>query len=312
MNNSGVKIPAEYIVPLNMNGLRGRMLKVPANQNKKREFLVVYGHHTSLERMYGFADFLRDYGSVTIPDLPGFGGMDSFYKIHEKPDLDTLADYLASFIKLRFRNKQVTIVGFSTGFLIVTRMLQRYPKLCDQVDILVSLAGFASHEDFVFSKTRKRFYRHVPRLFERRLTAVFFRNVLLHPTLLKLFYKHTYNAREKFDGLDDSNIGSMTKFEIQLWRTNDVRTYMKTTREMFNADNTKQKVPLNVWQVAIPADKYFDEKRTEKHLKMIFKKVTVVKADQKRHMPIVLADKSAAAPYFPPKLLQAFRRQPKH
>ena len=101
MHNGFPQIPAENVVALNMNGLRGRMLSLPAKKNKKREIMLVYGHHSSLERMYGLAEVLNDYGSVTLPDLPGFGGMDSFYKIHEKPDMDTMADYLATFVKMR-------------------------------------------------------------------------------------------------------------------------------------------------------------------------------------------------------------------
>ena len=86
---------------------------------------MLYGHHSSLERVYGLAEDMSQYGNVTIPDYPGFGGMDSFYKIGMKPTLDNLADYLATFVKLRYRGKKVTIVGMSLGFVIATRMLQR-------------------------------------------------------------------------------------------------------------------------------------------------------------------------------------------
>lgn len=306
MNNIGVNIPTEYVVPLNMNGLKGRMLCVPAN-NKQREFLVIYGHHTSLERMYGFAEVLRDYGTVTIPDLPGFGGMDSFYKINEKPSLDNLADYLASFIKLRYRNKTVTIIGFSLGFVITTRMLQRYPELKPKIMMLVSSAGFATHEDFVFSKNRIRLYKVGTHIFEYRLPALFFRNVFLHPAVLRLFYKRTHNAKDKFDDLNESNLKAMTDFEVQLWRINDVRTYMKTAREMLKVNNTLTKVPLDLWHIEIPNDKYFDEKRVKEHLSIVFNRVIAVKAAGKRHMPIVLADKKAAESYFPSKLLKAFK-----
>ena len=105
MSESKAIIQPQYIVPVNINGLKGRMLKVPASAKMKREIIFVYGHHASLERVYGFAEFLRRYGNVLVPDLPGFGGMDSYYKIHEKPTLDNLADYLASIVKLRARRE---------------------------------------------------------------------------------------------------------------------------------------------------------------------------------------------------------------
>jgi pimeloyl-ACP methyl ester carboxylesterase len=103
----------------------------------------VYGHHSSLERWWGVVQDLNQYGGVTMPDLPGFGGMQSLYKIGEKPDVDTLADYLAAFVKLRYKRRRVTIAGLSFGFVVATRMLQRYPDLVKKVDLLISVAGFA-------------------------------------------------------------------------------------------------------------------------------------------------------------------------
>ena len=91
----------DYIAPLNINGMNGRMLHIAAPKNKNKELLLLYGHHSSLERMYGIAEDLNQYGAVTMPDFPGFGGMDSFYTIGMQPSIDNLADYLASFVKLR-------------------------------------------------------------------------------------------------------------------------------------------------------------------------------------------------------------------
>src|ERR1022692_3254958 len=105
--------PADYIVPLNINKLEGRMLYAPSINSHSRNILLVYGHHAMLERWWSFVENLNEYGSVTMPDLPGFGGMDSFYKIGRKPTLDNYADYLAAFIKLRFRRKRITIVAIS-------------------------------------------------------------------------------------------------------------------------------------------------------------------------------------------------------
>lgn len=116
--------PTDYIVPLNINKLEGRMMYVPPDGDNNRNILLVYGHHAMLERWWSFVENLNDFGSVTMPDLPGFGGMDSFYKIGKKPTIDAYADYLAAFIKLRFKRKRITIVAISYGFVITTRMLQ--------------------------------------------------------------------------------------------------------------------------------------------------------------------------------------------
>ena len=64
---------ADYVLPLDMNGLSGRMLCLPAQAGKKREILFVPGLHTSLERLFGVIEYLNKYGGVTLPDLPGFG-----------------------------------------------------------------------------------------------------------------------------------------------------------------------------------------------------------------------------------------------
>src|SRR5437899_499489 len=90
----------DYIVPLNINGMEGRMLHLPAPKSRQDcHILYIYGHHSSLERWWGLAQAFNEFGEVTAPDLPGFGGMDSFYTIGKKPDLDNMADYLASFVK---------------------------------------------------------------------------------------------------------------------------------------------------------------------------------------------------------------------
>src|SRR6478609_3672604 len=91
--------PADFIQPLYINGMNGRMLHAPATKNGKREMLLIYGHHAMLERWWGLVQTLQEFGTVTMPDLPGFGGMDSFYSIGRKPTIDAYADYLASFVK---------------------------------------------------------------------------------------------------------------------------------------------------------------------------------------------------------------------
>src|SRR6266536_475449 len=77
--------PADFIVPLDVNGLSGRMLHMPAPKGKGAEILIIYGQHSSLERWWGLMQYINHYGAVTMPDLPGFGGMESFYKLGKKP-----------------------------------------------------------------------------------------------------------------------------------------------------------------------------------------------------------------------------------
>lgn len=290
-------------MPLNMNGLRGRMLRYPAaRKNKKREILLVYGHHACLERMKGIVEVLADYGNVTLPDLPGFGGMDSFFKIGERPTIDNLADYLASVVKLRYRGRRFTLVGFSFGFLVAARMLQRYPDIAKKVDMAISLAGFAHHEDFVFTPQRKMFYRLGARLFRGRILSVVFRNVALHPALLRTVYPRTYNAQDKFKGLSPEELAQTTAFEVFLWRTNDLRTHMYTSHGMLTANICDVRVNLPVWHVYVDDDKYFDNNVVEQHLGVIFTEVHMLKAMTKNHSPSIIGDKKTASVLFPRKL----------
>jgi pimeloyl-ACP methyl ester carboxylesterase len=303
---------ADYIKPLNMNGLRGRMLRMPAPKNgRKREILFIYGHHSSLERWWGVIQDLNQYGPVTVPDLPGFGGMDSFYKIGKEPTIDNLADYLASFIKLRYKKERVSIAGLSFGFVVVTRMLQRYPDLAKRVDMLVSVVGFAHRDDFVFSKPRYWAYRSATAVVGRRLPSILFKNIALNPLLLRLVYGHTHNAKQKFATDNSDERKKIMDFEVYLWHANDPRTWASTSNQFLRLDNCKLPVDLPVWHISVKADRYFDNALVEQHLKVIFSKLTVARARLDTHAPSIIADPTEAAPMFPAKVRKELIKKPK-
>lgn len=302
MANKSTKNIADFIVPLNINGLNGRMLCLPAPKNKSREILFVYGHHSSLERWEGVVMDLNKYGTVTVPDLPGFGGMQSFYKIKREPTIDNLADYLASFIKLRYKRKKITIIGLSLGFVITTRMLQKYPDICKKVNLLISVAGFTHKNDFTFSKLRHYFYLNTARLLTKKAPSVFFRNVLLHPWVLKTAYRHTHNARQKFQSVNRADNKKAMDIEVRLWHMNDVRTWAHTSVEFLQLDNTRKQVDMPMWHIAIDADRYFNNYLVEQHLNIIFSKVNVVYAEMDTHAPSVIADVKTAAPLIPKEI----------
>jgi pimeloyl-ACP methyl ester carboxylesterase len=288
-----------HMQPVNINGLRGRMLKIPATKPKKqdREILMIYGHHASLERVYGLAEDIAQYGNVTVPDLPGFGGMDSFYTIGYKPTLDNLADYLATFVKLRYRGKKLTIMGMSLGFVIATRMLQRYPELVKKVELLISLVGFARHDDFVMSGPKKRSFKLLTNIFKRRLAAAGFYNIALHPTAIRLFYGRTSNAKTKLQHLEKKEQRQMMEFEVILWRDNDVRTYMETSLIMLTLDNCQIQIKLPVHHISVDDDQFFDNNTVEQHMRIIYTDFTNHTAILPNHAPSIIADKSASEPF---------------
>ena len=293
---------ADFIVPLEMNGLQGRMLRLPAPKKHNREILFVYGHHSSLERWWGVVQDLNQYGAVTMPDLPGFGGMESMYKIGEKPDIDTLADYLAAFIKLRYKRRRISIAGLSFGFVVVTRMLQRYPEIASRVDMVVSVVGFAHHEDFTFSRTEKLLSRFATRFFSYRLPALFFRLVFLHPWVLRTFYGKMKNARDKFKSVRRDEHKDIMNFEVHLWHANDIRTHWYTSYEFLKLDNCQWRVDLPVYHVSVKADRYFDNHLVEQHMRVIFSDFKEYRSRMDSHAPSVIADMKTAAPLIPKKL----------
>ncbi len=266
---------------------------------QKKEILLIYGHHSSLERMYGIAEALSMFGTVTMPDLPGCGGMESFYKIDMKPNIDTMADYLASFIKLRYKGKKISIVGMSLGFAIVTRVLQRYPEICDKVEILISVVGFSHRYDYAFSRSRMLFYRTLSSVFMHKLPAAFFYNVLLHPTVIRTAYSKTFNAKKKLANMTPEDKKAAIEFEVELWRQDDTRTYMAMGLQMLNIDNCKQQVSLPVHHISVAGDQYFDHSVVEQHMRVIFSDFTEHEAVIPSHAPTILATKEEADPFIP-------------
>ncbi len=299
-------------MPLNINGLQGRMLHIPAPKNAKRDMLFVYGHHSSLERWWGLVEVFNEYGSVTMPDLPGFGGMDSFYKVGREPSIDALADYLAAFIKWRYkRKKKFTLIGMSFGFVVATRMLQRYPELTDKVDMLISLVGFAHRDDFIFTPQRYRFYYATASIFSHRLPAALFRHIALNKFMLRTFYARTHNARKKFESAaSKEDFKELMKMEIVLWHMNDVRTQMRTGKEFLTLDNCKVHINLPVWHVTTPNDHFFNHAVVEQHMRVIFSDFYEIETKVMSHAPSVIADAEMAAPLVPEKLRQALAAPP--
>lgn len=299
-------LPADYIQPLNMNGLKGRMLRLPPPAGRKREILVIYGHHALLERWWGLVQNFNDYGGVTMPDLPGFGGMDSFYRIGKAATIDNYADYMAAFIKLRYKRKRVTIVGISFGFVVATRMLQRYPELTGRVELLVSAVGFMHRDDFRFSKNRWRFYRYFSQVFSMPPLPFLFRYIGLNGTVLRLIYSKTHNAKHKFAEVagEADKFSEMMDLEIRLWQQNDVRSYMKTTTEFLTLDNCRVPIDLPVWHVCTKHDFYFDNDIIEQHMRVVFTDFRRAYINIKTHAPSILADKKASAVMIPRVLRQ--------
>lgn len=286
------------------------MLRLPAPKNKKREILLVYGHHASIERMQGVAHEFNKYGAVTLPDLPGFGGMESFYKIGEKPTLDNLADYLAAFIRLRYKRRRLTIVAMSFGFLITTRMLQKYPDIASKVDLLVSTVGFAHKDDFILPKRIRWPLRLGASVFSRRLPSLFLKTFIIRGPVIRATYNMMADSHSKLKDGDAAERKARIEFEVVLWKINDIRTYMDTTITMLTANTCDAQVKLPVHHVAVDVDRYFDNHRVEQHLAVIYTSVDVIPAKLAAHAPTVVATAKDAAPFVPLRLRRLLSKAP--
>lgn len=239
---------------------------------------MIYDHQASLERVFGVAEELSRYGGVCVPDLPGFGGMDSFYRIGETPTLDNLADYLAAFIKLRYKRRRVSVLAMSFGFLVVTRMLQRYPELVAKVDLLVSLAGFIHHDDIKISRDKRALLRVASVVFARRIPAWLARNFLFKTPLIRLVGWAVAARHPALRERDKTERAEWVNSMVGPWRLNDTRTHMRALRDMLTVNLCDTPIDLPVYHVAAAGTGHFDNRRVEKRLSVIFTKVNAVPA----------------------------------
>ena len=302
--------PADYIVPLDINGMQGRMLHLPAPKNKTKNILLVAGHHTSIERLFGVVTELNKYADVTSPDLPGFGGMDSFYTIGKVPTLDNLADYLAAVIRLRYKkNERIIAVGISFGFAVVTRMMQKYPDLAKRTDFVVSLVGLVHKDDFALRKRIMWELRTLTSILQHPVPAWIMLHGILQPKLIRTTYHLYSNVNPKMKDVSRAERDQLIDFEIGLWRNNDVRTHAFTTHVMFDLDLCNAQADVPVYHVGVPGDRYFDNYRVEQHMRVIFNNFTFIKSQMKGHVPTVIATAEDAAPFVPPELRKLLQKK---
>jgi pimeloyl-ACP methyl ester carboxylesterase len=302
-----VKKKAEqYITPLRMNKLHGRMMRLPP-KSKNKEILLVYGHHASLERVYGFADYLNRYGAVTVPDLPGFGGMESYYKLGRQPTIEALADYLASFIKMQYKRRRIVIVSMSFSTPVITKMLQKYPSIAKKVDLHISYVGFVHKDDFKIKRAYFWGLYALSSIFSQKIPASFVRTFVLRKRLLSLALNNSPWVQHKFADLNEIKIKEITEFEIELWKINDFRTRFKTINEMLKLDLCDKKVNMPIYQISVNGDRYFDDAVVEQHMRIIFSDFEQIQTDMLDHAPSILAEAKEISKIVPNRARQLLR-----
>lgn len=292
----------DYIQPLFVNGMQGRVLHVPAAKSGQREMLVLYGHHALIERWWGLVQNLTSYGTVTMPDLPGLGGMDSFYSIGRRPNLDAYADYLAAFVKMQYRNRRFTIIGISFGFIVATRMLQRYPALAKKVDLVVSIVGFMHYDDFIYSPSKLKLLSRTARVLSFPPVSFAVRYIGLNHFVIKNIYTRTASGKRRFQEVGAERFDELVRFETRLWQENDVRTHWYTTSEFLALDNCTKEIQLPLFHVTSSDDQYFDPAVVEQHMRVVYDDVTVATMKSVSHTPSILGTKEELSVMLPSAL----------
>lgn len=305
MKQTEIIIPDRYLSAIDINKLHGRMLNIPSKTKKyqKVNILLLYGHHSSLERMYSLAMHFSSYGNIAMPDFPGFGGMDSFYKIGQKPTIDAMADYVATFIKLHYKKQKFMLCGMSYGFLVATRMLQKYPELINQVTLVLSVVGFTSKDDFSFKNSTYRQLTYSAKILSYAPLSFLVKHLIITKPLIKLTYTVLSNKHAKMKDADSVERKRRINFEVYLWKCNDVRTYFYTSNDFLKVDLTLyNKIDSSVLHVKVKDDQYFNEINVEKNMLKIYEKINVYTAKLPNHAPTVISSEKEASKIIPPAL----------
>lgn len=275
---------------------------MPASGNKHQEILLIYGHHSSLERMFTFAEVLSRYGYVTMPDLPGFGGMEPFYKLNELPTLDNYSDYLAAFIKLRYKRKKAVIIGMSFAVPVIVKMLQKYPELEKRVEYIVSIAGFVHKEDFALPKSYRVGLNIMATIGSKKIPSFLLKNLLFQPFIIKSTYKLVGNKHDKLKSAGSDERNKRINFELELWAINDLRTYMYSLGEMLKVDVCSQRINVPIHHASPKNDYYFNDNIVEQHMRIIFDQFTKYEIPLDAHVPSIISSVEEVEPYIPKKL----------
>lgn len=279
------------------------MAHLPARKDGgKRKIVFIHGQHAALERFYSTLQFLNDYGEVYMPDMPGHGGMTSFYKIGKKPTYDAYADFLYTYFKSQNLTKDVTVIANSRGLQNMTRMYQKYPDSQRWIGLNIGLAGFGAGSDFHLKKPLKYFIYGISYPSATYIGSKIIGGVVFNRLSLKLMIAIFKRFKAKMQS-DDTNLREdMVRMEQYLWFVNDHRTHAATALAMFKDDlrnYSDEKIKLTLHNVVTAHDQYFDNKRVEKTCRDLYEGYEASPLDLKIHTPSMIATKEDVAAVIP-------------
>lgn len=303
---------SDYVYNFRCYGLRGRYWDAPAYKSQHNQHLIVmiYGHHASLERNQGILQHLRHFGRVLIFDLPGFGGMESFYKIKEKPTLDNYVSFIHLFLKRKIpANQKFTLISMSLGFIMVTRLLSLHPAYSRRIPLLISLVGFLRGKNLRFTPLRRFLYLLGSRLIATRPGAFIFRYLILNSWVIKAFYANTKLAKAKFAQMSQQETEQALETEVRLWQDNDVRTWAYTSRLMLEINLVGESIKNDLHHITVREDQFLDGNLNLSDLKQTYGSVVCHQIPLQQHAPTTIADDKEAGRFISPALKALLKKQ---
>ncbi len=301
MTESPIKIDPKHLQEVKWRGLNGRALEL--RSDKKKNFVLISGQHTALERAYAVAQALNDYGNVYSPDLPGFGGMKGFYDIGLEPSYDLFADYLYDYVVDRKLEFDLNFFGVSFGAQVVTRMLQRHPGLIENVESSIGFVGVGGPVDFKIPLHYKLFLRGLSNFGKTRLGSRLLRMTALNDTMIGFNMKLFSMFKAKMHGDNNEAKQQMIDMERYLWEVGDLRTHGKSTLMMFDdpicEPGSEPQINIEFNNIITENDQFVSNERVAASYNNLYTKYTAHLMGSTVHMPSMLADKHVVAGLIP-------------
>lgn len=259
--NQTIKQPKPKV--LRINGLRGRVLVLPAAKSRTKELLLLPGLHSSIESLRPLADALSNHGKVTVLDLPGIGGMSSFHSIGEHPTIDNYAAYLASVIELKYHRKRyITVVAIGEGMAILTKLLQAHSKVATKIDRIVSIGGILHHNEIPTVRSNRILKKLGYKIMSSRITSW-----LASRFTFKTVVKATHSLK-KYPA-------SIRNQDAELWQSCDMRTRMYVKKQLMSFDACQKPVHKKIGFIRADMPKNIDNQVLIQHSDIVFSKVSV-------------------------------------
>jgi hypothetical protein len=273
-------------------------------KNNKSNVLIVYDFNSNIEMYFGLAVYLSKRSNVTVVDLPGFGGMDSMYKIRKIPSINNISDYLASFIKLRYKNKRLNLLTFGFGSVLAVRCIQNNDSLFKKINNYIFINGYSHHDDFDISSRRKKYRYLLNRIKATSLVSFIIKSTIYSRSFLDYRINKNSEVRKLSNGFS-----YLKQFLVDLNRENDLRTKYYLQAQVLKLDNCNNHISGKCWFVNVGSkSKGLIPRRIEQHFKIIFSTFASVNVKGVRKIPLIMNDEKIAAKIIPIKIRNILRK----